>query len=303
MTAREISGRLEVSERTVYRDIEALGMAGVPVYAERGPGGGCALVDGYRTQVPGMTESEVQTLFVAGAGGPLKDLGLGQALDTALRKVLASLPAARRELVAHARQRVFIDPAGWSRPDDPLPCLGILQDAIWQDRCVELTYQHSEQAPTLRRVAPYGLVAKTSVWYLVAAQVDGALRTFRVSRVRAARILDETFERVASFDLADYWAHSTANFTSAWDRYQVTFRVNPDFIPALPIFFGERVQQQVHQAQPDEHGRITVTVLLESFDAARSRMLSLGTQVEVLEPLELRRGMRDCLREMQALYA
>lgn len=302
MTARDLAVRLEVSERTVYRDIEALGISGVPVYAERGPGGGCGLIDGYRTNVTGMTEAEIRTLFVANATGPLKDLGMGQALEVALLKLLAALPPPRREVAARARQRVYVDSAGWNRTEEPIPYLPVLQDALWQDRRVALVYQHGDTPPSTRLVDPYGLIAKASVWYLVGAQMDGELRSFRVSRIRNATMTEDTFVRPPDFDLPSYWAESSTQYVASWDRYAVTLRIAADFISELPYIFGERINQQVRAALPDDQGRIMLTVLYESWEYARGRILSLGTHVEVLDPPEMRDAVRRMVAEIAQLY-
>lgn len=303
MTARDLAGRLEVSERTVYRDIEALGMSGVPVYAERGPGGGCGLIDGYRTNVTGMTEAEIRTLFVANASGPLKDLGMGQALEVALLKLLAALPPPRREMAARARQRVYVDAAGWNRTEEPIPYLPVLQDALWQDRRVALVYRHGDPPPTTRLVDPYGLVAKASIWYLVGAQGDGELRTFRVSRVQHAALTEDTFVRPAEFDLPTYWEQSSANYIANWDTFAVTIRFATDFLPVIVMVFGERINQQIRQAVPDAAGRLTITILFESFEVACSRMLSLGARAEVIAPPELRVAIHRAAATMAEFYA
>lgn len=190
MTAEELAKKLEVSERTVYRDLSALGMAGVPVYAERGPGGGCGLIDGYRTNLTGLTETEVHTLFMAGAPALLNDLGLGRSLDGAVLKLLAALPVTFRENVERARQRIHIDAFGWSHAEEPVPFLAAVQDAVLRDRRLQITYRKGNGNVVDRLVDPLGLVAKSTIWYLVGA-VDGQTRIFRVSRVLDATITGE----------------------------------------------------------------------------------------------------------------
>jgi predicted DNA-binding transcriptional regulator YafY len=167
MTARELAERLEVSERTIYRDLEALSIAGIPVYTERGPGGGCGLLDGYRAQPAGLTEAEVRALFLAAVPTPLTDLGLNPALEKALLKVLASLPAPVREQAERARQRFHLDLAGWHRGEDASPHLTVLQQAIWNDRRLLITWDTDAVAGDVERVDPYGLVSKAGAWYLV----------------------------------------------------------------------------------------------------------------------------------------
>jgi len=201
MTARELARRLEVSERTIHRDMGALGVAGVPVTAERGAGGGWALLEGYRTNLTGLNAAEVQALFVARPTGVLADLGLTRAADAALIKLLAALPALSRQGAEYARQRLHVDGAGWRQAEVASPLLLTLQEAIWQERKLRLTYHLTNGETVERLVDPLGLVAKGSLWYLVAG-VEGALRTYRVSRVQAAEPLDEPCLRPPDFDLA-----------------------------------------------------------------------------------------------------
>jgi predicted DNA-binding transcriptional regulator YafY len=212
VTARELAERLEVSERTIYRDLEALSAAGIPVYAERGPGGGCALLEGYRTQPPGLTEEEVRALFVAAAPATLTDLGLKAALEKALLKLLAALPASARQAAERARQRFHLDPAAWHPPDGTSPHMGALQRAIWNDRRLRITWDTASAAPGEERVDPYGLVAKAGAWYLVGATA-GATRAWPVAWIQAATVIDEPCQRPARFALAACWAEWCAQFS------------------------------------------------------------------------------------------
>src|SRR3954452_14821897 len=189
LTAGALAERLEVSTRTIHRDMEALSMAGVPVYAERGAGGGWVLPDSFRTDVTGLTEAEIQALFVSMPARLLADLGLRQASEGALVKLLAALPAVARHDAEQARRRIHIDGAGWHQSAETVPALGAVQEAVWLDRKIGLSYQRGDGTTIGRVVDPLGLVAKGRLWYLVAA-VDGAPRTYRVSRVLAAEILD-----------------------------------------------------------------------------------------------------------------
>ncbi len=211
LTARDLARRLEVSERTIHRDMDALGVAGVPVYAERGAGGGWSLAEGYRARLPGLSDTEIQALFLAGPARLLADLGLRRASEAALLKLLAALPALARRDVEYARQRIHVDPAGWYESAESVAALPALQEAIWQGGQVAITYRRGDGATVERVVAPLGLVAKGRVWYLVAA-VEGEPRTYRVSRVQCARPTGEPAARPAGFDLAAYWARSAADF-------------------------------------------------------------------------------------------
>src|SRR5579884_1889373 len=221
MTARELARRLEVSERTIHRDMEALSAAGVPVLAERGTGGGWKLMEGYSTNLTGLSEAEIQALFIAGPARLLADLGLRQASEAALIKLLAALPSFSRSNAQYVRNRIHIDATRWSSQEDAIPYLPTLQDAIWQERRLSMTYHRSDDTCVERLVDPLGLVAKGSVWYLVAA-VEGEPRTYRVSRVQDARITDEPFVRPADFDLAAYWEQSASDFKANLPRCVLT---------------------------------------------------------------------------------
>ncbi|MGH2476593.1 MAG: helix-turn-helix transcriptional regulator, partial [Candidatus Limnocylindrales bacterium] len=190
LSARALAERLEVSERTVHRDMEALSMAGVPVYAQKGRRGGWALLDAYRTDLTGLTETELRSLVIASTPGVLADLGLGEAADRALIKLLAGLPEARRRAAESARGYLYIDPSGWRRPEEAAPYLATLELALRTGRQIAMTYERAFDRSVVERVAnPLGLVAKGSVWYL-AATVDGRARTYRASRIRDVTILD-----------------------------------------------------------------------------------------------------------------
>lgn len=303
MTAQELAEKLEVSERTVYRDLSALGMAGIPVTAERGPGGGCGLMEGYRTNLTGLTAAEVHTLFMSGAASPLKDLGLAPAMEAALLKLLAALPKQRRGEAERARQRLHVDTAGWGRPGDAVPHLRALQEAIWQDHRVRMVYRPEGRNEGERVVEPLGLVFKANIWYLVARSI-GELRVFRVSRVADVRPLEETFERPADFDLAAYWAESCALFEASWNRYAATLRVSPELAPYLSFHFSDGTYTPIEQADPPgADGWLTLTFTFDSFEAARTRILGLGTLVEVVEPAELRASVIEIASSISSFYA
>ena len=212
MTARELAEQLEVSERTIYRDIEALSTAGIPVYAERGPGGGCTLLDGYQTRLTGLTEAEVRALFLLNMAGPLADLGLSKALDDALLKLSAALPAAQRHGAEQVRQRIHLDTTE-SQGEETMSHLQTIQEAIWQDRKLVLTYCESNGTLSQQLVEPFGLVSQANAWYLVGAVV-GERQVFRVSRVQAVSMTEEQFTLPASFDLPLYWAEYRSHLTA-----------------------------------------------------------------------------------------
>jgi predicted DNA-binding transcriptional regulator YafY len=301
VTARELADRLEVSERTIYRDMEALSAAGVPVYAERGPGGGCRLLEGFRTGLTGLSEAELRTLLLSGVLAPLADLGYGPALEAALLKLLAALPSAHRRDAERARQRVYLDASVWTYTE-ATPHLAVIQEAVWSDRRLRLSYRKAGGEVAEYVVDPLGLVAKAGVWYLVAA-TDSEMRTLRVSRVRAVEPCDEPCVRPEGFDLAAYWAESSARFRASWNRYPVTLRAAPALVEILPHFFGEGAHDVLARAgPPDEEGWVTLTLGFDSFDAALGRALSFGTLAEVLAPADLREQVMATAGAIAALY-
>jgi predicted DNA-binding transcriptional regulator YafY len=302
MTATVLAERLEVSVRTIYRDLDALSAAGVPVYAERGPNGGCVLRPGYRTDLTGLNESEVASLFAGTAGRVLDGLGLGRGLQSALLKLEAALPAARRVEAQRVRTRLHVDAAGWFEAGEPTPYLEALRDAVFADHAVRLVYERGDGRATTRLVEPLGLVVKGGIWYLIAVS-RGDVRVFRISRVRAVHMTDEPFSRPPRFDLAAFWEQSSASFVAHLPQYAVKLRVHTRLLPVLPQVFGERVRGAIAAAGPAKAGWRTLELTFDSFEAACGNLIRLGTGVEVLEPIELRAALRLQAEEVARLYA
>ena len=303
MTAQELAEELEVSVRTIYRDLDALSMAGVPVYAERGPGGGCALLDSYRTTLTGLNQDEMRALFMLSVPAPLAELGVDHELKAALLKLSAALPARRRQVEERVRQRIHLDSVGWFEAREPVPHLHTIQQALWQDRRLTIVYQLRFEARAGWQVEPYGLVAKANVWHLVCAR-EGFPRVYRVSRVLDARLLDETCERPADFDLAAFWQDWCAAAEENRPTYPVTVRVSPEFIHWLPHYVGEAIGGGDSLAgPPDAEGWVTGTLQFESLEDARDRILACGRGVEVLAPIPLRRSVLDHAAQIVGLYS
>ena len=303
MTAKALSEEVQVSERTIYRDMEALSMAGVPLYAEAGPEGGFALLDSYRTTLTGLTEGEVRALFMLSIPAPLAELGVSQELRSALLKLSAALPDARRHDEEQVRQRFHLDSTWWHQGEDSVPHLQTIHQAVWQDRRLQLKYRPMPTVEIEQVVDPYGLVAKAGVWYLVCAR-NGRVRVHRVSDLLDARLMGETFERPAQFDLAAFWRTWCVEREKRHAAYPVLVRVAPDFIPWLPMYFGAPIREKIAQAgPPDAEEWITLELAFESLEAARDRILDLGRGVEVLKPLALRKSIADYAAQIIALYA
>ena len=204
MTAHELAEQLEVSERTIYRDLEALSMAGIPLYTQQGPGGGCSLVDGYQTHLTGLTETEIRALFLSTIAAPSADLGMSRALEDALLKVSVALPESSRYNVEHTRQRFYVDMTGWQSNERVTACLATIQAAIWHDQTLCLDYTSDDGTQQRYLVEPYGLVAKMRTWYLV-GMVANTTHVFRVSRINHAQATDFCFTRLPNFHLETCW--------------------------------------------------------------------------------------------------
>jgi predicted DNA-binding transcriptional regulator YafY len=302
MTARQLAAELEVSERTIYRDIDALSIAGIPVYGEPGPEGGYALLDSYRTTLTGLSEGEARALFLLSLPTPLADLGIGQELKAALLKLNASLPAARRDIEEWVRGRVLLDPTWWEEAEEPAPHLPATHRAVWQDRRLRITYRTWSTPEIERVVDPYALVAKAGVWHLVCSYAE-QVRVHRVSQLLGAQPLDEGFTRPVEFDLAAFWAQWCAARGSQRAAYAVMVRVAPQFAPALPHYFGEGIRARIDEAKASgEAGWITLGLAFGSLEEARERILGFGGGVEVLAPYALRRSVQDYAEQIVRLY-
>jgi predicted DNA-binding transcriptional regulator YafY len=299
LTARDLARRLEVSERTIHRDMDALSGAGIPVVAERGTGGGWSLLGEYRTNLTGLNEAEIQSLFVTKPSRLLADLNLEKAAEGALLKLLAALPSVYRRGAEYARQRIHVDVTGWNRAEEAVPLLHLLQEAIWQERRLRMTYDRGECGAVERLVDPLGLVAKGSVWYLVAA-VDQVVRSYRVSRIESAEQLDEPCVRPTDFDLASFWEQSAAQFRAHLPSYRTTVRVRPEIIPRMR--YAGRFARVERTGDIDDEGWVQVSLRFDVEEMACEYALSFGTQLEVLEPLELREKVVEAAKSVVAFY-
>jgi predicted DNA-binding transcriptional regulator YafY len=302
MTAAQLARELECSPRTIYRDIDALSGAGVPVYGDPGPEGGYALLDSYRTSLTGLNASEVRALFMLRIPGPLVELGVSRDLQAALRKLSAALPDAQRESEELVRRRFYLDPVGWAAEEDVAPHLSVIYEAVRDDRLLEITYRILSGSRAEQVVAPYGLAAKAGAWHLV-CEAYSRLRVHRVSDLLEARVCAERFERPAAFDLEAFWRAWCEEWEGRRVGFATTVRVSPEFIPMLPAYFGARIRQRIAAADPpDSEGRITLTLNFESLYHARDRLLAFGRAVEVLEPDALRASVLDFAEQTVALY-
>ena len=302
LTAEVLARELEVSVRTVLRDVDALSAAGVPIYAERGQAGGIRLVEGYRTRLTGMTGDEAEALFLSGLPGPAAELGLGTVVAAAQVKVMAALPAELRSRASRLVERFHLDAGPWFKGGEPVPHLAAVAEAVWASHRIEVAYQRDDGS-ALRILEPLGLVLKAGIWYLV-ARTDGEPRTYRVSRIREARVLGESFERPAGFDLPAWWAESSAAYEREIPRIEIVVRVGPDANGRLVDAVGERAfHEAVQVGGADAEGRRSLRVMLDWPDEATGRFVAAAPDVEVIEPAGLRDRIEAAARTALAVYS
>ncbi|MFD3457967.1 helix-turn-helix transcriptional regulator [Streptomyces sp. NPDC058691] len=318
MTSAELAEALEVSERTVGRDVLALSEAGVPVYAERGRAGGYRLVDGYRTRLTGLAREEAEALFLSGVPAALEAMGLHGAGSAARLKVSAALLPELRDAPRTAAQRFHLDAPGWWQEPATPPLLPALAEAVWGDRRLRARYRRAD-TEVERELEPYALVLKAGVWYAVARvegseraeRVEGAVgaegevRVYRVDRFTAADVLPERFARDPGFDLPAFWAARAAEFARSVLRAEVVLRLTPDGARHLPyVADGAAAREALAAAAPpDADGRVTVTLPVESLEVAYHQLLALGPDAELLSPAPLRARFARAARTMAAAYA
>jgi len=302
MSAQELAAELEVSERTIYRDITALSTTGVPIYATRGPGGGVRLVEEYRTTLTGLTPDETQALFMMNTPAPVVQLGMGEKFKGALLKLSASLPDARRANEAHTRQRILLDSSWWFQSEQDVPCLQTIQQALFQDRRLRIKVRWEAFNTVFEQDAePFGLVAKANIWYLVYAR-GGLPHVTRVSQIVEAEALSEKFTRPLEFGLEEFWKKWCREY-EAHPPFQARVRVAPESLPFLVQYVGDRARGQVTRSHiPDTDGWVTLDLPFESFNEARTHLLGLGRAVEVLEPETLRKSLVDFAEQIINFY-
>lgn len=303
INAPELAAELEVSVRTIYRDVEALSAAGVPVYSQQGRGGGVRLLDGFRTRLTGLTSEEADAVLLTGLPEAAADLGLGTVLATAQLKVLAALPPEMRGRATRIAERVHVDAPGWFRRPDETPALATITDALWHDRTLEVGYRRADREVS-RLLDPLGLVLKAGTWYLV-ARSGSDIRSYRVGRIRSAVATDRSFSRPPGFQLAEHWAVAQDEFARSMLRVRARCRIAADRLDLLRLFLDPAAAAEAlaSRSEPDDEGWVEVTVGAESYPVLLHGLLPMGEHVEVVEPAELRARMAETARAMAARYA
>ncbi|MCD7437516.1 WYL domain-containing protein [Streptomyces lincolnensis] len=299
MTAAELARELEVSERTVTRDAQALSEAGVPVYADRGRAGGYRLIGGYRTRLTGLARGEAEALFLSGVPGALREMGLEDAASAARLKVSAALLPSVRDASRTAAQRFHLDAPNWFKEPKTPELLPAVADAVWDDRRITAHYWRGE-GEVVRELEPYGLVLKAGVWHLCARVAGhGSYRVYRIDRFTAVDAGEERFARDEEFDLPAFWDERAEQFARSILHAEVVVRLSADGVRILPYAVGGPSAREALEAAgaPDGDGRVTVTLAVESEEVAHSQLASLGPEVEVLAPESLRtRFAQDAIR-------
>lgn len=302
MTAQELAELLEVSVRTIYRDVDSLSAAGVPVYGEPGHEGGFRLMDGYRTRLTGMTTAEAGTLFLAGLPEAAAQLGLAAAADSARLKLAAALPEQSRMHARRIADRFHLDAPAWYHEADTSPHLATVSAAVWHQRVLHIRYLRWEKPHEVTRsVQPYGLVLKGGRWYLVACR-DGQFRTYRISRILDAQELPGTFTRRPDFDLPGYWSDYLKRFDQRRRKDLATLRISPAGWQQLPHLMEPAVVQAAQQSATRTGGWTQVTIPVESPESAVADLLRLGADVEIVAPEYLRTQFIRTLHAMNRIY-
>ena len=325
LTARQLAGSLEVSVRTVYRDIESLSEAGVPVYGDAGPRGGYQLLGGYRTRLNGLSVAEAEALSLAGMPRAAAELGLGTVLATAQLKLQAALPAELGMRSAAISERFLLDAPGWYHDGDTSPHLAAVADAVWNQRRIEVRYRRWT-APTdvTRTLDPHGIVLKAGKWYLVARDAadgtgaermagaprcaagatGGAMRTYRINHILTLEGAGERFTRADGFDLAAFWASSVAGLRVGLWQGEARIRLSPAGLDRLAEMMSQAVVSAAgaSASAAGADGWVTAVVPIESLIHAHQDFLRLGADVEILEPPELRARLAETARSLAAIY-
>lgn len=297
LSASQLAGELAVSARTIYRDVVALSAAGIPIYADTA---GYQLVDGYRTQLTGLTADEARGLVLAGLPGAAADLGLAEVAAAAQLKLTAALPEALRARADRMRQRFHLDTPGWYHDGDSSEHLVTVADAVWRQREITVDYE-SWSGPVERRLRPYGLVLKAGKWYLVAATRRG-VQTYRVSQIRSVTVLDEDFAWPEGFDLATHWREQVAGFRARLHQGEAVVRLSPEAMENVHHYLGQAAAEAALAGEVQPDGWVVARLPIESEAHAEREFLRLRAGIEVLEPASLRTRIATTVRALAALY-
>lgn len=302
LTACQMAQEMEVSERTIYRDIDALCAAGIPIFSEYGPGGGFELLESYRSDLVGLNEHEIRALLMLSIPQPLKELGMGQELKGALLKLSAAIPDYRGDSGFKYKQRIHLDSTPWSHSFEQVPNLKILHQASIQNRLVHIKYRGAFDTEIDVIGAPYGLVAKTSIWYLV-FECNARMRVIRVANVSEVSLLEDRFVPREDFLLSTFWETCCRMTEALRPSYPVTLRVSPELFELLRYHHEDLTSEtEYFDDHFDNQIWLKITLSYESFEDARRSILSFGRAAEVIEPIPLRMSVIDFACQIKDLY-
>lgn len=301
VTASALAEELEVSERTVYRDVIALSTSGVPVYTESGPGGGISLIESYRTTLTGLNEDEIKALFMLSIPAPLTELGVSSELKAAMLKLAAALPSSTRQAEAGVRGRIHLDWQPWNQEREFVPSLRIIYQAIWEDRKILIRYALPFDTQVERIIEPYGLVAKANSWHLVYLW-ESVMRVIRVSQILEVVLQEQTFARRTDFDLGAFWSRWGAEYLRNRPTFLVRLRIKESMFDSMVRYVPDFVQDIVCKEGDDEAGWIILNMDFGTHERARSVVLGLGGAAEVLEPRALRNSVADYAAQVLKRY-
>ena len=295
-TANRLAEENEVSLRTIYRDIDALSAAGIPVYSERGPEGGYRLLEGYRVRLNGMSSEEAEALVFSGMSGPAAILGLGTILAAAQNKLIVALPESLREGAEQMRQRFYLDASAWYQETEEPVYIREIADAVWRSTVIRMSYRswHGERD---RTVCPIGLILKNGAWYM-AAMAEGNVRTYRINRVLHMESTPETFTRPRDFDLAAYWKENAKRLERDLYPNRAKVRVTERGLHILQGISPSYVRANMEISAAHADGYRVVTLPSGTQEQAVYEFLRLGREVEVLEPIELREAIAAITKDM-----
>ncbi|HAY84432.1 MAG TPA: hypothetical protein DCY42_05775 [Chloroflexi bacterium] len=298
-TAEALAEMLEVSVRTIYRDVNSLSISGIPIYTEKGPGGGIQLIEDYRTSLTGLSEEEVKALFMLNVPGAMTSLGMAEDIQTAMLKLSAALPKSLQHAQAGVRQRIIIDEEWWKAGHDRAPSfLKSLYQAVWQDRCVKVLVEYGFGYRTERILEAYGLVSRGEKWYLVSG-VANQMKVFSLQEFVSLDVLEDKFLRKKDFDLAAFWQSWLASRGIEQHGFQCHLLVRTDVFGAFRNLAGVQILSM--EKMPDAE-QYLVSLWFENFSHARATVLGFGNAVEALEPLALRSSIADYARQTLKLY-
>lgn len=298
MTARQLAEEMEVSERTIYRDIDALCASGVPIFTECGPGGGYELLESYRTELIGLNEQEKRALLMLSIPQPLKELGVGQYLKGALLKLSAAMEDSNSEMRLRNKQLVYLDSTPWSRSYENVPYLSLIHQALIQENLVRIKYQGVFDTAIHVTAAPYGIVAKTSTWYLV-FECDMRLRVIRIANILEAIVIEEKFDYPNDFSLSSFWEDWCNKTEASRPSFPVTLSVSPELYKFIRHLHNDISTKVISS---DRDGWIRINLSFESFEDARRNILAYGRAAEVVEPISLRMSVIDFACQIKDLY-